>query len=211
MRYSEPILTTDRHGDGLRVTACYENPETARMMTSLRAVTAGVIFVGGTLAALWILSRFGLSNQVWLLAVATSVILTFAAGQALAAALHRRRFFARGLTDITLVIDIDRRNVSHAGTQYPRGGVLRFTAQPHRAGRHEERDERVNERLISTTYREAYQVWLQQGEGFTLLANVSDEKGAGAIVRRLQEVDERMDRADEEGGGGAFGERAAPT
>lgn len=201
MTYPEPILTTDSTRDGFRVTARYETPETARMMASLRAMTAGAILVAGTLSALWVLSRLGLSNKVWTLAVAISAIGSFAAGQALAGVLHRRRFFARAFTDTALVVDIDRRSVSHNGTEYPRGGVLRFTAQPHRAGRHEERDERVNERLISTTYREAYQVWLQHGEGFTLLANVSDEQGAGAIVRRLQNGDEQLGEGYRNDGG----------
>jgi hypothetical protein len=194
MRYPEPILTTDSIGDAARVTARYETPEIARMMASLRSLTAGLNFVGLAASALWALSRQSLSNEVWVLGITVSTIAAYALALATADALFRRRFFARALTDTKLIVTLDRRQVTHAGIDYPRGGVLRFTAQAHREGRHEERDERIKERLMPTTYREAYQVWLQHGEAFMLLANVSDEQGAVAIARRLQENDEQVTR-----------------
>jgi thiamine monophosphate kinase len=89
--------------------------------------------------------------------------------------------------------------------------VLRFTAAQHRQGRIEERSERVKERLLSTTYREAWQVWLQSGEDFVLLADVSDEQGAQAIVRRLQAEDERIARfGNRDNDQGSYGPRQSP-
>ncbi|HRD75331.1 MAG TPA: hypothetical protein PK264_05245, partial [Hyphomicrobiaceae bacterium] len=107
----------------------------------------------------------------------------------------RHRFWARQVTDRTLEVRFHRRVVTHGGQTYPRGPALRFTAVPHRDGRHEDRAERHAERLLTTTYREAWQVWLQHGEVFVLLADVSDEQGASAIARRLQAVDEVVSRA----------------
>ena len=60
---------------------------------------------------------------------------------------------------------------------------------------------------FSTTYRDAWQVWLQHGEAFVLLADVSDEEGAQAIVRRLQTADDDASRGARQDN---FGERQLP-
>lgn len=210
MQFPEPVLSTELVGKATRVTARYETPETARMVLSLRMMTAGVSSVGLATAALRVLSHVAPSNQAWLIGATLSIIAACAIGQTLADALHRCRFLARRLTDATLVVTLDRRRVTHAGVEYLRGGVLRFTALPHRHGRHEERDERIKERLISTIYREAHQVWLQHGEEFTLLADVSDERGAAAIVRRLQEMDETISRRNMASTECGLGQRQEP-
>lgn len=212
MRYPEPMITTRTVGALVRITARYESPETGRLMESLRAMMAVACFVGLSIGAALILSRqAAISNQVWLVSLVASIVLAWLVSCAVADALHDHRFGIRRWSDSTLVVEIARGTVAHAGRTYPRGGVLRFTAAPHRDGRHEERAERSKERLLPTTYRDAYQVWLQHGEAIVLLASVSDERAANAIVRRLQEVDEQVTR----GGfpaerGSVYGERQVP-
>lgn len=214
MRYPEPILTTEAAGDGVRVTARYESPETARMMESLRRLSSGAIGLCFVLAGFAIHGRTfndWLSGQA-ILSAALIVITSFFVAQLLARALHQRRFFLRALTDAHLELILTLRSVTHAEKSYDRTTVLRFTAAQHRQGRIEERSERVKERLLSTSYREAWQVWLQSGEEFILLADVSDEQGAQAIVRRLQVEDEKIARfGNRDNDQGSFGQRQSPS
>ena len=210
MSYPEPILTTEAAGDGVKLTARYETPETARTMESLRALAAGAI--GLTL----VMAGFALHGRTfndWLsgpaiLSVSLIIIASYFAAQLLARALYRRRFFLRPWTDACLDTTVTRKSVTYADKCYERASVLRFTAAQHRHGRIEERSERVKERLLSTTYREAWQVWLQHGEAFVLLADVSHEQGAQAIVRRLQAEDERVTRGSSTT---EFGHRQHPS
>jgi hypothetical protein len=211
MRSPEPFLTTTLHGALTRVTARHESPETARMMESMRALTIGMSFVGLAVLALCLINRATPTNAMWLVLLSGSLVAAMASAVAIGDALHARRFGLRRETDTRLVIDIDRRSVVHGGRIYARGGVMRFTALPHRHGRHEERAERHKERLMPTTYRDAYQVWLQHGETFVLLASVSDERGAQAIVRRLQEVDEMVSRGGTKPETAVFGDRHQPA
>lgn len=210
MRYPEPILTAEAAGDGVRVTARYETPETARMMESLRGLAAGAIWLALVVAGFALHVR---NFNDWLsgsaiLSTALIVIASFFVAQILSRYLLQRRFFLRALTDAQLDIILSRRSVAHGSKAYERTSVLRFTAAAHRQGRIEERSERVKERLLSTTYREAWQVWLQSGEDFVLLADVSDEQGAQAIARKLQSVDETVSHTISQN---TFGQRQAPT
>ncbi len=207
----EPILATTETDDGVRITARYETPEVARLMRSLGALMAGSSFAVLVTLALWIINRAHLhDNGVWLLSIAGAIVAAMLMSRKLSAIFHARRFL-RSLTYAHLGIDLDRIAITHNGLRYTRGGAIRFTAMPHRDGRIEERDERIKERLLSTTYRDAFQVWLQHGEAFTLLADVSDERAAAAIVRRLQEIDEQVTRGIADTNHNAlFGARQVP-
>jgi hypothetical protein len=210
MHYPKPVLTTEPEGDGVRVTARYETPETARMIESLRALAAGAI--GLALLVLGI-GVHGRTFADWLsgpaiLSAALIVIISVFAAKIAAQRLYRHRFFLRGVMDARLDVIVSRSSVKHESKSYDRTQVLRFTAAAHRQGRHEERSERVKERLLSTTYREAWQVWLQSGEDFVLLAEVSDEQGAQAIVRRFQVEDESVTQSV---GENAYGRRHQPS
>lgn len=210
MHYPEPILTTEAAGDGVTVTARYESPETVRMMDSLRGIAAGAIGLSFMLVGFATYSR---TFEDWLsgpaiVSAALIIIASYFIAQLLARALHQRRFFLRQWTDTRLDIGLTRKLVTHETKSYDRSSVLRYTAAQHRQGRIEERSERVKQRLLSTTYRESWQVWLQSGEDFVRLADVSDEQGAHAIVRRLQAEDERVTRGSQNA---AFGSRQAPA
>ncbi len=212
MRFPEPVITTTRTARGLRVTARYETPEIARLSESVAAnVMRGLTGMG--LIGCWAgLSWLVLDARTWIAAMIVGTIAAFMLAQAAGKLAYRHRFWARRISDARLDIELTRKSVDSGRQEFQRGPVLRFTAAPHRLGRHEERSEREQHRLIATTYREAWQVWLQHGEDFVLLADVSDERGASMIVRRLQEADERVTRGQGTAAGvDAFGVRQRPA
>ncbi len=78
----------------------------------------------------------------------------------------------------------------------PRTSEARFTCLQHREGRHEQRAEQRAGRAIGYAFRDAWEIWLQMGHRFERMAAVADEPSARAIVRHLQEADERAVRGD---------------
>ena len=87
----------------------------------------------------------------------------------------------------------------------PRDDAIAFTTLEHREGRQEQRDEQRVGHPLGFSFRDAWEVWLQCGHRFELVAAVADEASARAIVRHLQDADTRAVR-----GGGqqdAFGRR----
>lgn len=209
MRWNDPRFTTQPNGKGQRITARFETPETLRMLASLRDVLTWLVTASAALTAY---NMHGQHFADWMAGPAMVIasliaIVAFVAGQVLGTALYHRRFHLRRLTDRTLTVDLSRTAVTVAGQAYARHGVLRFTAVPHRRGREEARAERTRHLNLSTTYRDAWQVWLQHGEAFVLLADVSDEEGAQAIVRRLQTADDDASRGARQDN---FGDRQIP-
>lgn len=91
----------------------------------------------------------------------------------------------------------------------PRGQEFTFTTQAHRRGRLEEREERRVGHLQGYAYRDAWEVWLQAGHRIERLAGVADEASARAIVRHLQEADQRATRGAQQQG--AMSNRMAPA
>lgn len=212
MRFPEPVITTTKTERGHRVTARYETPELARLNESI----AAIVMVGSTAMGLigcWAgLSWLVLDARSWIAAMIVGTIAAFMLAQSAGKLAYRHRFWARRISDARLDIELTRKSVILGAREYQRGPTLRFTAAAHRLGRHEERSERERHRLISTTYREAWQVWLQHGEDFVLLADVSDERGAATIVRRLQEADEQVTRGQGTAAeADAFGMRQCPA
>jgi len=180
MRFPEPRIESRPDGDGVRVIVGYETPEMVRAMESLQAITTGALACMIALASTVAIWRTGDASTYAVLLTALGAIGAYAVARMIGQLAFRHRFWARQVTDRTLEVRFHRRVVTHGGQTYPRGPALRFTAVPHRDGRHEDRAERHAERLLTTTYREAWQVWLQHGEVFVLLADVSDEQGASA-------------------------------
>jgi hypothetical protein len=213
MRFPEPRLDTRDDGDGVLVTARFETPEMARLMESLRGITFVVVALATGASGIWLADRAGfLTDSASLVLAVTSLVVAAVLVARIGAGIcHHRRFWLRRLTDRTRAVRLARDMVHVADHSYRRGPALRFTALPHRGGRIEERHERQLGRMIPTVYRDAFQVWLQHGETFVLIADVSDEKGAAAIVRHLQTVDEHVTRGRQSDGGAfAYGRRHLP-
>ncbi|HRK20131.1 MAG TPA: hypothetical protein PK970_14345, partial [Hyphomicrobiaceae bacterium] len=96
-------------------------------------------------------------------------------------------------------VGLSREAVTFQGRGFSRGSRIAFTAEPHRLARDEDRAERIDGATLHETYRRAHEIKLQHGETIVVLAAVSDEEGANAIVRRLQSADDEAAR-----GTGAF-------
>ncbi|MEL6103435.1 MAG: hypothetical protein AAFU66_06735 [Pseudomonadota bacterium] len=64
---------------------------------------------------------------------------------------------------------------------------LRFAARPHWLGKQEQRDEQRVQHPIGYEYRDAWEVWCEAGLDVVLIAAVSHEDDARAIVRQLTE------------------------
>ena len=62
---------------------------------------------------------------------------------------------------------------------------LRFAARPHWLGKQEQRDEQRVQHPIGYEYRDAWEVWCEAGLDVVLVASVSHEDDARAIVRHL--------------------------
>ena len=64
---------------------------------------------------------------------------------------------------------------------------IRFSSRPHWLGREEERDERRVGHPVGYEFRDAWEVWCEAGLDVVLVAAVSTEDDARAIVRQLTE------------------------
>ena len=201
MHRAEPALSTRRDGDGITVTARYETPEGLRMVRSLQTATAVALSALGIVAAGLVLDSHpagldGARRAVLFFVAAAGVV-----GSAfkVAAMLADRRFGLRPITDHSFTVGLSREAVSFQGRSFSRGSRIAFTAEPHRFARDEDRTKRTDGTPLHDTYRRASEIKLQHGEAFVVLAAVSDEEGANAIVRRLQSADDEAAR-----GSGAF-------
>lgn len=195
--FPEQIIEILDSENEIDVRVRHELPEGARMMESLAdSVELGMILAITVLGTMYLLSSSAIvSNAAFLAAISLVVIAAFWFARVISQYLLRQRFFLlRRFAERHFKVALARREVVIAGKRYGRGPVLRFSCAPHRRGKDEEREERVKERLIPMTYRLAWQVWLQHGEEFILLADVSDEASAKAITRALQTADERAAR-----------------
>jgi hypothetical protein len=116
--------------------------------------------------------------------------------------LLQRRRHRRGVIKTGLAIEIGPQHISAAGSgvnfHLPRLDTALFTVQPHRLGKHEEREERRSGRHPGYSYRDAFEVWLQMGRDFRRIAAVADEMSARAIVRSCQEADEMATRGNQQ-------------
>jgi hypothetical protein len=91
-----------------------------------------------------------------------------------------------------LVVTLDDRLVTFVsqGTETSvrrRSDKLRFSSRPHHRGKYEERDERRVQHPVGYEYRDAWEIWIEAGLDIQLIATVSDEQDARAIVRHLTE------------------------
>ncbi len=91
-----------------------------------------------------------------------------------------------------LVVMLDEKGVTvrarEGVTQLRRGmDELRFSSRPDHRGKYEERDERRVQHPVGYEYRDAWEIWGEAGLDVQLLATVSDERDARAIVRHLTE------------------------
>ncbi|MEM6498521.1 MAG: hypothetical protein AAF709_17580 [Pseudomonadota bacterium] len=64
---------------------------------------------------------------------------------------------------------------------------VRFASRPHWLGKEEQRDEQRVQHPIGFEYRDAWEVWCEAGLDVVLVATVSHEDDARAIVRQLTE------------------------
>jgi hypothetical protein len=97
-----------------------------------------------------------------------------------------------GTTIDELVMTLDDRRIAilNNGTETSverRSDELRFSSRPHHRGKFEERDERRVQHPIGYEYRDAWEIWVEAGLDVRLIATVSDERDARAIVRHLTE------------------------
>jgi len=72
-------------------------------------------------------------------------------------------------------------------SRLPTTADIRFSSRPHWLGKREERDERRVQHPIGYDYRDAWEVWCEAGLDVVLVASVSQEEDARAIVRHLTE------------------------
>lgn len=94
---------------------------------------------------------------------------------------------------------------------YPRCDTTSFFIEQSPLAKTEERDERRVERHLPFIYRDSWNIVLQTGECFTVLASVASAEHAKAIVRRLQNIDEFVTRGEAAApGSSAFGRRSNP-
>ncbi len=212
MRQAEPVIAT-RLLEGIATfDARHETPEGQRLVRSLRAMTLAGAFVGVFLLLLRALSHWptNLTDGKRMVVMALSLAVSFGIALVAANALADARFGLRRVLDRRVRLTMSRDGIGHNGADYRRDRKIAFTSEPHRWARREERAERVSGETIPETYRLAYEVKLQHGEAFIVLAHVSDEQAANAIARRLQALDELVTRGVGPLSGSAFGPRQAP-
>lgn len=211
MRPAEPRLYTTQAGAGWVVGASYESPEGQRLIGSLRTITFGLALA--VYAALWLtllndwLRSF--SDGERMVMMMASVVAAGGMARVTSDFLADARFWLRSLLDRKFEIAMCREAVTSGGKNYPRDRKIAFTSEPHRQSRREERAERVSGEIIPETYRAAHEVRLQHGETLIVIAEVSDQQAANAIVRRLQVIDELATRGNGTKGAG-FGSRQSP-
>lgn len=211
MRPADPVISTLTSDVDWLVRARYESPEGRRLFQSLRVIATTIFFAIYAWLAIKIADRWNAPQSdgermvVLIAAVAVAWGLARITGQCLADV----RFWLRRITDRETRIAICREAVTSGGTTYPRDRKIAFTSEPHRWAKGEDRSERVSGETIPETYRTAYEVKLQHGEMIVVIAEVSDERAANAIVRRLQVVDEVATRGTGAKGAG-FGPRQSP-
>lgn len=213
MRPADPVFHSTR--DHAKETICvrHETPEGKRLILSLRSICWVTLFVVIGIGVVLVLNDTSavLTDGQRMVAMSFGIATSFALAQSLAAWAAERRFGLRMLLDRRWQIALSRDGVQFEGAIFARGPKLAFTAEPHRWGRREERAERLSRERIEEIYRSAAEVRLQYGEQFLVLAEVSDEKSAHAIVRRLQARDEALVRGTHRvGDDHAFGLRQQP-
>lgn len=211
MRQAEPKISTAADAHISVMNARFETPENSRLVRSLAAFTRGVALAAYSYGAITLSDRMPiqLSSGERMVVIAMGIAVAF--GLALVTSKHLAdiRFGLRPILDRQLHVSVCRDFVSCLGVQYARDRKIAFTSEPHRWARREDRAERVSGETIPETYRLAYEVKLQHGENFTVLAVLSDEQGANAIARRLQVLDEIATRGAASKGH-AFGQRQSP-
>lgn len=212
MRPAEPRIGTTLQAGTATFDACHETPEGQRLIRSLRAMAQIAAFVGVSVLLLRVLSRWpaDLTDGERMVVMALSLAVSFGISMVAANALADARFGFRCLLDRRIRLTVSRDGIGHNGTDYRRDRKIAFTSEPHRWARREERAERVSGETIPETYRLAYEVKLQHGEVFIVLAHVSDEQAANAIARRLQALDELVTRGAGSLSRSAFGPRQVP-
>jgi len=117
-------------------------------------------------------------------------------------AIVQQRRHQRGLVRDNLKIKITPEHITAHGYgvdfYLPRDEEILFTAQPHRHGKYEEREEQRVGRRLGHTYRDAFEVWMQAGHRFIRIAATSNEQSARAIARHCQQADERATRGQDQ-------------
>lgn len=212
MRPPEPLLTTLPTSDGVQITVRYETPEMGRAVASASNLIGAGLGVAFGLIGLGLLGFIAPArNDLWIGALVVTALASLGIGRLASDVTFRNRLYIAPQRSSTLSIFMTRTHVQVGMKRFARDRVLRFTTAPHREARQEERDERLLQRPLPTVYRNAHQVWLQYGERLVLLADVSDEYAAAAIVRRLQDVDEHVTRGHSQPvDASAFGVRPVP-
>jgi len=190
------MITTEQTDAGIGVAVRFESPEARRLVLSLATITHAVALVVLSVLAVTGLMSWpeGFSGGERMVMMFAAFVLAFAIARALSAAVSDRRFCLRALTDRRLSIELTRDAVAQGAARYGRSEKIAFTSEPHRKSRVEERTERAAGHMIPEIYRLAYEVKLQHGEHFVVLAELSDEAGANAIARRLQTADDQVTR-----------------
>ncbi len=211
MRSADPVMTTLRSDAEWLVCARYECPEGLRLIKSLRAMATIALFALYAWSAVNMTRSWtsSLSDGERMVAILTMITIAWGPARLSGSQLAAVRFGLRGILDRTTRVAMSREAVTVGGTTYARDRKIAFTSEPHRLAKAEERSERVSGETIPETYRAAHEVKLQHGETFIVLAEVSDDRAANAIVRRLQVVDEFATRGTGAKGAG-FGPRQSP-
>jgi hypothetical protein len=94
------------------------------------------------------------------------------------------------IDELIVTLDDERVSVRSQGDEITvrrRGDELRFSSRPDQRGKYEERDERRVQHPIGYEYRDAWEIWVEASLDVQLIATVSDEQDARAIVRHLTE------------------------
>ena len=202
---SKARIETKREGDEFIVVARYWTPDWVRFIETLWWPLTLLLWAGLSMTAFYGLAMVDISltlnEAVFWGAVLSAAIfaLSWAASRTLVRLGGGYGLARKGRS--RLIVRLARGHIawqseSKGGAIDREGWLVRFVPRPHRSGRLEQRDAENGQRVhsLSYAYRDSWEIWMQVGERFFILASVSSEADADAIIRRLQAADLEVTR-----------------
>lgn len=186
-----------------RISMHYRTPEWGRVTERGTSLVVLVVWGLGTAVTIQIaaLGAFDLSVPKQIVLIACLSALFYVAGFALQEIIRHAWRQGRGINVTVDVVVTPSEIVIEQGDDrivVPRHRPIVFAVLEHRDARHEQREEQRVGHPLGYAFRDAFDVWLQCGHQFELIAAVADEASARAIVRHLQDADTRATRGDKQ-------------
>ncbi len=183
------------------LTIAHQTPEWARVIERGAGMVCFAIWVMGSIAGVIVAyhDMIPLSVPQQIVVIALLSGFAFVVGKGLTVLITDSWRVGLGpLCPIVISVSPEAINVDCGSVRkhIVRTDDVKFTCQPHRDGRFEQRAEQRIGSQVGYAYRDAFEVWLQTDNRFVPITSVADEPNARAIVRHLQDANKRALRGD---------------